>query len=315
VNAYDQTYKGKVDLSREVTVGEPEQKSPLQWAVPYNVKDEAGNTAATVWRSIVVEEVNLNDVEAKILSDVQKDQAGAVQRAVDKALKEDLAKRNKVEASPNPRGRKTAYTSGKNCPECPKCECKGNVGFDESFCDAICEKREQTCVRREESAIVAVMLWLEDFFPPTLVPIILFCAIVAGSLLILRWTMTLIFNPQAYQRNQYVNDDRGRDMQDAVTYYNAGSARGFEDAPPPRASLSTRGGATFMTPPQNPAAFGSPTFGSPQAQNGNYSSLSLNQQPRENGLADSIYAAQPIITPSKRGDGVRQRSPYGFRDR
>lgn len=287
-----------------MTVGEPQRKSPLHWVVPYDVKDQAGNKAATVWRNVVVEEVNLNDVEAKILADVQKDQSAVVQRAVDKALKEDRVKREKAEAVQSPRGRRnTAATAAKNCPVCPKCECSGDVRFDESFCDAICETRAQTCARRDESAIVAVMMWMEDMFPPTLVPVILLCAVVAGCVLLLRWTMTLLFNPRAYQQNQYnqqyaMSDERGRDMQGAVTYHQPGPM-------PPTASLSTRGSDTFMTPPQHHASFASPTM------NGQGSLL---VQPREENLADSIYAVQPIITPSRRGDGVRQRSPYNFRD-
>jgi hypothetical protein len=295
-----------------VTVGDPEQKSPLHWVVPYNVKDKAGNEAATIWRNVVVEEVNLKDLESKILMDVQKDQAAAIQKAVDKALKEDRAQRGRTEGgSTHSRDRKTmATTPTKACPECPKCDCSGDARFDESFCDAVCEAMVQTCARRDESVIVGAMLWLEDFFPPTLVPIILLCVIVTGCLLILRWTMTLVFNPQVYTtRNQYANDDRGRESHDSVTYYPTQShsdvprINGF--SPPPRGSLSSRGADTFMTPPQSSAPFSSPST------NGTGSAHS---RPRENDMADSIYAVQPIITPSKRGDGTRQRSPYNYQN-
>jgi hypothetical protein len=294
-----------------VTVGDPEQKSPLHWVVPYNVKDKAGNEAATIWRNVVVEEVNLKDLESKILMDVQKDQAAAIQKAVDKALKEDRAQRGRTEGgSTHSRDRKTmATTPTKACPECPKCDCSGDARFDESSCDAVCEAMVQTCARRDESVIVGAMLWLEDFFPPTLVPIILLCVIVTGCLLILRWTMTLVFNPQVYTtRNQYANDDRGRESHDSVTYYPTQShsdvprINGF--SPPPRGSLSSRGADTFMTPPQTSAPLSSPST------TGNGSA----QRSRENDMADSIYAAQPIITPSKRGDGTRQRSPYNYQN-
>jgi hypothetical protein len=305
VKAFDQTYKGAVDLSREVTVGEPEQKSPLHWVVPYNVKDKAGNEAVTVWRNVVVEEVNLNNLESKILIDAQKDQAAAIQRAVDKALKEDRATRETVESG-NSRGRKATAAATQTCSECPKCDCSSDPQFDKSFCDAVCDAKAQTCARRDESVIVNAMLWLEDFFPPTLVPIILLCVIVTGCFLILRWTLTLIFNPQSYQRNQYAVDDRGRGLQDSVTYYptHPHAPRINGASPPPRASLSSRGADTFMTPPQSAAPFASPPT------NGNGSA----HRPRENDLVDSIYASQPVITPSKRGDGVRQRSPYNLRD-
>lgn len=283
-----------------MTVGDPEQKSPLHWVVPYNVKDKAGNEAATIWRDVIVEEVNLKDLESKILMDVKTDQATAIQRAVDKALKEDRAHRGRTDR----KATATTAATTKACPECPKCDCSGDPRFDESFCDAVCDARVQTCARRDESVIVSAMLWLEDFFPPTLVPIILLCVIVTGCLLILRWTLTLVFNPQVYKRNQYVNDDRGRESQDSVTYYPTHSdvprINGF--SPPPRGSLSSRGADTFMTPPQSSASFASPP--------GNGSA----HRPRENNMADSIYATQPIITPSKRGDGARQRSPYNYQN-
>jgi hypothetical protein len=257
-----------------------------------------------VWRDVVVEEVNLNDLASKILIDAQKDQAAAIQKAVDKAVKEDRAQRGRAEGGSNRDRKAMATTTTKACPECPKCDCSGDPRFDESFCDAVCEGRLQTCAQRDGSVIVSSMLWLEDFFPPTLVPIILLCVIVTGCVLLLRLILTLIFNPQVYKRNQYTNDDRGKDSQDSVTYYPTHSdvprINGF--SPPPRASLSSQGANTFMTPPQAP-------FASPPT-NGNGSAY----RPRENDMADSIYATQPLITPSKQGDGVRQRSPYNFRD-
>ena len=56
MKAFDQTYKGKVDLSEHVVVGEPIKKGHLRWSVPYDVTDDAGNRATTVWRDVVVEE-------------------------------------------------------------------------------------------------------------------------------------------------------------------------------------------------------------------------------------------------------------------
>ena len=59
-----------MDLSRHVVVGEPVQKSSIRWSVPYNVKDAAGNRAHTVWRDVVVEEVDLANVEARVRQEV-----------------------------------------------------------------------------------------------------------------------------------------------------------------------------------------------------------------------------------------------------
>ena len=64
-----------------MVVGEPVQKSSIRWSVPYNVKDVAGSRAHTVWRDVVVEEVDLANVEAEI------------QKAIDQALTVDRRKR------------------------------------------------------------------------------------------------------------------------------------------------------------------------------------------------------------------------------
>jgi hypothetical protein len=60
VYAYDKTYNATVNLSANVVVGNlvPMDGMMNRWYVPYNVMDEAGNSAATVYRDIVVEEVD-----------------------------------------------------------------------------------------------------------------------------------------------------------------------------------------------------------------------------------------------------------------
>jgi hypothetical protein len=60
VYAYDKTYTATVNLSANVMIGNlvPMDGMMNHWCAPFNVMDEAGNSSATVYRDIVVEEVD-----------------------------------------------------------------------------------------------------------------------------------------------------------------------------------------------------------------------------------------------------------------
>jgi len=295
VKAYDETYKGKVDLSQGVSVGEPVQKSQLHWAVPYDVKDAAGNAAATVWRNIVVEEVHLVDVETKIRKEMIQDRDAEIRKAVDKAVEEDRKKRGRATS------RSRTEAPSIDCPKCPKCDCSD--AFDPSLCDSVCQAKIESCAINEYSLVIRFMLWLEDMFPPSLVPLIIVCLAGTFMLLMLRFVLTLLFNPQAYSRGDYyfTSEDRERQMQEAVTYYNGNNAASrYDSALPPRASLSVGGEDSFFTPR---AGMGPGSFASPPVNGSGRA-----QRPRVD--PNDIYEYSPIITPSRRGDGVRRRSPY-----
>ena len=122
VRATDHTYLGNVDLSSKVTVGNPEKVSLLEWKVPYNVMDEAGNAATTVWRHLLVEEVDLWEIEEKIRAGVLADKDVAIQKAVERALVVERSKQTNI-AVPN-------ESKNSACPACPSCECKtGNTEY------------------------------------------------------------------------------------------------------------------------------------------------------------------------------------------
>jgi len=290
VEAHDLTYKGPVDLTRKVSVGAPVKKSALKWAVPYNVEDAAGNPAVTVWRDVVVEEVDLNTVEARIRAEVQQQQKAETQKAVDRALAEDRKKR----PAENPR-RRSPTTS---CPDCPVCDCSGEV--DLSTCESVCAAQAQSCPVSDDSYVIRAMLWLESFFPPTMVPAIAACVVIFMGLFMLRFFLTLIFNPAAYRPGYYDNEERERRLQQSVTYYDADGGYGSAMAPP-RASLSTSTGNGFLTPhtPSTPNGLSSAT-----SRNG------TGPRPSPGGDINDIYR-DSIYTPSKGGDGILRRSPYG----
>jgi hypothetical protein len=275
--AYDETYKGRVDLSKAVLVGEPIKKSVLRWSVPYNVKDAAGNAAKTVWRDVVVEEVDIAKIEARIREEFLN-----MQRIKDKAMEQE--RKIKESSATNSRDRRVS-----TCAECPKCDVSGKI--NESSCQEICNARIKSCAIDEETLVVQVLVWLERWFPPSMVPIVLICNAIVITLLMLRWILTLVFNPQAYQRGYYDDVERERALRNAVAYHHNPSGNG----------LNT--GVSYVTSPQPTANV-----------NGHFSSQKTNgtdmpgSAMRRDEFAD-IYQS-PIITPSKRGDGVRRRTPY-----
>ncbi len=50
--AMDEGPLGSRDISSRIVVGEPVHIGGLNWKVPYDVSDEAGNTASTVYRMV-----------------------------------------------------------------------------------------------------------------------------------------------------------------------------------------------------------------------------------------------------------------------
>jgi hypothetical protein len=283
VFAYDETYKGRVDLSKAVVVGEPIKKSMLRWSVPYNVKDAAGNAAKTIWRDVVVEEVDIAKIESRIREEFMN-----MQKLKDKAIEEE--RKAKESTVINSRDRRES-----TCVECPKCDLSGKI--NEASCQEICNKRIKTCAIDEESLVIQVLIWLERWFPPSMVPIVLICNAIVITLLMLRWILTLIFNPQAFQRRYYDDVERERALMNAVAYHHNSSGNGIVS------------GTSYVTSPPITTNV-----------NGHFSSQKMNgtdvqrSAMRRDEFAD-IYQS-PIITPSKRGDGVRRRTPYsgGARD-
>ena len=284
IYAYDETYKGRVDLSKSVVVGEPIKKSGLRWSVPYNVKDAAGNAAKTVWRDVVVEEVDIAKIEARIREEFLN-----MQRIKDKATEEE--RKRKEASATNSRDRR-ASTS---CAECPKCDLSGKI--NESSCQEICNARIKSCAIDEETVVVQILIWLERWFPPSMVPIVLICNAIVITLLMLRWILTLIFNPQAYQRRYYDDIERERALMNAVAYHHHNpTGNGLNTVP------------SYVTSP--PPTGNTNSHFSSQKMNGTEVPVSAM---RRDDFAD-IYQS-PIITPSKRGDGVRRRTPYSGSNR
>jgi hypothetical protein len=283
------TYKGRVDLSDEVKVGVPVRKSPLRWSVPYDVKDKAGNSAVTVWRDIVVEEVDILDIETRIRNEAMQDQKEEVQRAVDRAVQE----RRKIE-SEMAKKRK----SSNSCPACPKCECVGEV--DASACEKFCQSKMGSCVVDEQRYAVQVLFFLEQYLNPWLVLILLSCFVIFAFIFFLRLVLTLLFNPKAFRPGYYDSVEREREMLNAITYYQNDHVVANGSLPARRSYSPSTGRAAF-------ADDDGVNFFSPRE----YEQPSVTIA-RQDISEDDIYE-HSIITPSKRGDGVtrrKSRSPF-----
>jgi len=331
IEAIDQTYKGKVNLSDRVTVGDPIQKSRLHWVVPYDVKDNAGNQATTVYRDVMVEEVGLTGLEKRIREEVTREEERKTKRAIDNAVKEERKKWETESRAPtNSRSRRNnADSSPNSCPSCPPCVCSETDTVNAASCSAHCSSMSATCRKLSDDNYVYKLLFLlEDTFPPHLVPMFVLSFLVVGFLYVIQRMVTLIFNPRSYTNYDYgnynsINDDMvlatRPEVRQAVPTQTHNGTNTITSQMPPTASLSTNN-----TQNGNNGAFFSPgsQMGSlppyeERAQPNRYTTNNDLRSPhtpsstrRETYEGSSIYQSSPLIVPSKNGDGARRRSPY-----
>ena len=331
IKAIDQTYKGNVNLSDRVIVGDPIQKSTLHWVVPYNVKDDAGNEATTVYRDVIVEEVSLAGLEKSIREEVAREEQRKTKRAIDSAIREERNKWETESRSPtNSRSRRNSSdSSAKSCPACPPCDCHETDAVNAASCSAFCSDMSATCRKLgDDNYIYKLLLLLEDTFPPDLVPMFVLSFLVIGFLYVIRWMMTLIFNPKSYTNYDYGNYNSFNDdmvlatapevRQHVPTQTHDGTNR-IASQMPPTVSLATSNGqngtnGAFFSP-------GSHIGSHPQNDNrdppNRYSTNNDFLSPhtpssirRDAYDGNSAYQSPPLIVPSKNGDGARRRSPY-----
>lgn len=334
VRAYDETYKGRINLSQSVKVGDPVQKSALHWSVPYDVTDAAGNKAATVWRDVIVEEVDLEDVESKMRRDFAKEKEAAIRKAVDQALAEE--RNNQV----NARNRRANQPK---CPECPKCNCteKGG-GLDEATCLSLCQAKMESCAVDEHSWIIRAMLWLEGYIPVFLVPVMLGVSGLFVVLLFVRFIISFFVEQQTFRPTYETNPEH---FQNSITVYhtpngntnrggesgfgaNYGTHQNFGGSGGFGSNNGFNGGSGLTSPnnayrgvngvpPNSAPPRSSISLGDREGNSGLFTPTSgvgtrshtASSAPRPNPVVD-IYEQAPLITPNRRGDGVRRRSPF-----
>ena len=321
IRAKDHTYKGVVDLTARVSVGEPiRDGAPLRWKVPYNVMDDAGNKAKTVWRSIIVEEVGLDEFEGSMEATMLTNQREEVDHAVRKALEEE-------------RKRVAATTMDKRaCPPCAPCDCKGkkdcggmSVSECNSFCDkkltaaasdASCSSERSTSYDRAEinhQIVQGLVAYLEGLIGPSAMMLLFIGCFVAVMIYSLQRMMTaLFFSPGPYVRTYYADEEREKMMMQNVSYYRSPTAASNRSTTsstpsssasrPPTASLSSQRNGIF----------------SPQQNGANANNATQQQQAEQyvspfrsnDGTGSAIYQSVSPITP--RRNDANQPSPQGY---
>ena len=288
---------GQVDLTKQVRVGEPVQKSHLLWSVPYDVSDAAGNAAVTVWRDVKVEEVDLAQVETKFRQEANQDRHAEIQAAVQKAL-EESERKHKAELQKKIRlAVEEERKRGKACPPCPPCSSKP------ADCEAVCQARAESCINHQDSTIVSIMLWMEQYLPLQIIPIVLLSVVALVGLNLLRHLLNFLFAPGMSTNYQtYVaSEERERALQNSVTVFQSptstmGGMNGSLNSPLMQQQRPlTPGSSTSIFSPQQPQQRqASPAYSMGGGGGGGYE--------------EDIYVSPDIITPRRRGN-----LPYGDR--
>ena len=313
IKAVDHTYKGDVDLSNQVTVGDPVQKSGLHWIVPYNVKDAAGNEATTVYRDVIVEEVNLSTVEKKIRDEVTREQQQKTKRAIDAAVREERRKWDQENRAAASRGRRNAGGAANTCPACPSCDCPDMAPADAKSCAAYCDNVSASCQLSDDNIVYALVFWLEGIFPAWLVPMTIMTCLIAGAFFLLRWFLVLIFNPRAYASYDYGNVNEINDemiLAQPLVKREERQQPQYPRTQYPGTQPNGNSNAGLFSPP---GQFGSPPPTSNLfSSNNNATSNGSTPGSRVGGYDNNMmYQSPGLITPSKNGEGARvRRSPY-----
>ena len=317
VEAFDRTHKGLIPLTSNVVIGDPIQRSPTVWSVPYDVVDEAGNSAETVWRDVHVEEVDIATLEATIRREMQEQMEAEKEEAVRKAAAAERKK--KGTAAPS-----REMSAAKNTCECPPCTA------DVSTTNEASNEEDRYC--ESSSKVVQILMWLENFMTPSYAQTSLLIFVLFGTYLVLNvfWS-TLLGPPSRRQRDADFDshsEERARAIQQGIGFLpnnqlsvskpisDSGSifeqerSQSTPSSTPriPRTSVYLNGDNHRDSSLNGTAQ----SFTSPY-QNGHMQTIQ--PPPSAGSFADDFYNSPSKITPSKRGDGVHRRSPFDSADR
>mmetsp|Transcript_1633 Transcript_1633/g.2319 ORF Transcript_1633/g.2319 Transcript_1633/m.2319 type:complete len:950 (+) Transcript_1633:57-2906(+) len=226
VRATDKTFQGDVDLTMNVNVGDPEHISQFEWRVPYNVFDEAGNAAETIWRNILVEQVDINGLEKKIREEVLASKERDIDQAVKEALLEERKKSAKIISSTNKQAQKPSST-------CAPCNCpKQQKSITSAECSSMCTNNgmnrnsDSIIPDSNYSDIAAIVHSLQDTIAlfnglasPSFAVVILVCTILA----VIYFFIQIIFRSLARNGEDWnylpVDEEKEKEMLKSVTYF------------------------------------------------------------------------------------------------
>jgi hypothetical protein len=293
VKATDHTYKGNLDLSSRVVVGEPVQKSTNHWVVSYNVMDDAGNAAKTVYRDVRVEEVDLFEDENKLRAQMQAEKEAEIKEAVKVALEKERAS---VQVDSVTRGDRVKNRKTGNCPACPLCKCPTDGSFNTAQCDEYCGKKfaqmEKTCEATEAPVYLGPIGFLETILPPQMIFVLVWCITIVIIVFGIRLLMTTIFNPGAAFSSYNLTPAEEHEFQNAVNYYRSPDGHFHQNGGVPQSAL--------------PAARHPSPFGAPAMNGGGMFSPPSNRGFGQESRPDSSPFWSPRGTPS--GSASRGRS-------
>lgn len=311
IRAKDHTYKGVVDLTARVSVGEPiSDGSPLRWKIPYNVMDDAGNKAKTVWRTIVVEEVGLDEFESSHEATELSNRKEEVDNAVREALNKE---RERVAAISN---------SKQPCPPCEPCDCnwERDCGcMSVSECNSFCDKKIAAATTSSGDScppsynergtsydrnvgshqiILDLVAYMEGLIGPSALMLLLVgCFAVVVIYTLQRMIRALFFSSGPYVRTYYADEEREKIMIQNVSYYRSPSAATNRSTSTPSSSVSRPPVASLSS--QRNGIFSS------QQDEKNVNNDNLQQQKgqyvspfRSNDGTDNVYQSASPITPS-----------------
>jgi hypothetical protein len=175
----------------------------------------------------------------------------------------------------------------------------------------------ESCAISEESFVVRMMLWLEDYLPFQLIPPILLMAVFAIGLMTLRWFFSLAYAPSQYT-TYIASEERERALQNSVTVYH--SPRAAMNGQPSASNttnnpvgvvlpgMSSGGNPSMFSPQLSPQfaqqgpVFASPNvYHPPQQRTMNAVDTSTTAAP----VYEDIYASPEVITPRRRQGDYR----------
>lgn len=324
--AVDHTFQGPIDLSDRVVIGEPVQKSPLKWVVPYDVTDDAGNVAVTVWRDIIVEEVDLATVESKIRQEVMEEQQRQKERDIQIAIREERRKwekeRDAQVVTPTRNNRRSAIGS---CPACPPCDCPETLPqANRESCQAYCYNISQSCTLSDESYVYKTLFWLEQYLPSAIVPTLVTLLLASIILLIFQCGAKAALNAtnsQKFDQSKYRGNDASLLLSPVPPHHpsNPAPSHALQVSTVPAAStgMGNNDITNGFFSPNSTNGLQSPPGLPPSSNRSVRFDPALPPQTPEStnryqrGLMEhDLYRTPSVITPSRNGEGARRRSPY-----
>jgi hypothetical protein len=330
VKATDHTYKGDEDITEKVTVGSLVQVSNLEWKVPYNVMDDAGNAADVVWRRIVVEEVDLNEIEEKIRADILQDREREINQAVRIAVEKE--KKNLLAGS---NSRQQKLGGSKTCPTCPACDCQTDgKGLSLVECDRICEDKMNqmggTCYsdgERGRDAGRTLMHSFLDYFVdltegilnPNFAGILLLSFVFAFAVFVIQ-RIIAVNQGQGWRYFDAQDEQMEREMLNQVTYFNG---RGRDEMRSPsyipsateRVAAGNPGGSH---PPRNSLSSSAGLFSPSQGEqftSPNGSSIYQNGRDAFQSPMSPIMPSGPTMNNHQQSAPREHATPYNLRKR